>query len=468
VSDLLERIEANLRHRCLCPRRARLLVGVSGGLDSVVLLHVLHRLAPRHEWTLMVAHFNHRLRGQASDEDAAWVGRLAGRLGHEFVTDAADVRAAAAASGSSIEMAARRLRHEFLARTARQRRIRRIALAHHADDQVELFFLRVLRGAGGLGLSGMKWVSPSPADPSRQLIRPLLDVAREELQAYAAEHRLTFREDASNSDLRFGRNWLRHELLPQIRRRVQPALRAVTLRLVEVLGAESDYLEARAQDWLGGGERSPFERLHPAIQRRILHARLRRAGVEPTFDLIERLRLEPGVPVGVAAGRQMIHDGDGNLCVARPAAVGFRAEARALELRGRSGEADFAEATITWSVMPLRTGGWPQRRSRPNLEWFDADKVGPVVTLRHWRPGDRFQPIGLARPVKLQDFFTNQKVPRDTRRRLIIAATQAGEIFWVEGLRIGEKFKLDKRTRRGLKWEWRREANGTVAVSEPP
>lgn len=468
MNDLLERIEANIRRRRLCPRGARLLVAVSGGLDSVVLFHALHRLAPTHRWTLTVAHFNHRLRGRASAEDAAFVRRLAARLGHEFVTEEADVQAAAAASGVSVEMAARRLRHEFLARAARQRRIRRIALGHQADDQVELFFLRLLRGAGGLGLSSMKWSSPSPADPSRRLVRPLLDFAREELEAYAAEHRLKFREDASNTDPRFERNWLRHDLLPRIRRRLQPALRAVTLRLVEVLGAESDFLEAAAAAWIGAKERCRFERLHPALQRRVLHAQLRRAGVEPTFDLIERLRLEPGVAVGVASGRQVVHDGHGNLRVGRPAREDFRREAREVELRGRSGKTDFAGLSLTWTVSRLKAGAWPDWRLRSNREWFDADKVGPTVTLRHWRPGDRFQPIGLAQPVKLQDFFTNQKVPRATRRRLVVAATRAGEIFWVEGQRIGEKFKLDKRTRRCLKWQWRRGADGTVAASEPP
>lgn len=460
MNDLLERLEDTLQRRRLCPRGAHLLVAVSGGLDSVVLLHVLHRLAPRQQWSLTVAHFNHRLRSAASEADAAFVRRLAAKLGHEFVADAADVQRAAGAGGLSVEMAARRLRHEFLARAARRRGIRRIALGHHADDQVELFFLRLLRGAGGLGLSGMKWVAPSPADPSRLLVRPLLGFTKEELRAYAAEHRLKFRQDASNADPRFERNWLRQDLLPRIERRLQPCLRTVTLRLVEVLGAESDYLEAAAAAWIGAARRLPFDRLHPALQRRVLHAQLRRAGVEPGFDLIERLRLEPGVAVGVASGRQVVHDGNGTLHVGRPDTDGFRTETREVELHGRSGKASFGEVTLSWTLSPLKPGAWPTWRSGASVEYFDADKVGPVVTLRHWQPGDRFQPIGLGQPVKLQDFFTNRKVPRATRRRLVVAATRAGEIFWVEGQRIGEKFKLDKRTRRCLKWRWRRGTDG--------
>src|SRR5258706_520992 len=167
-----------------------MLVAVSGGLDSVVLLHLLHTLAAKHEWKLTVAHFNHQLRGRDSNADERFASATAARLKLPCVAGRADVRAHAKERGLSIEMAARELRHDFLARTAKQLRLSTIALAHHADDQVELFFLRLLRGTGNEGLAGMKWRAPSPADSTLELIRPLLDVSHAELEQYADVNRI--------------------------------------------------------------------------------------------------------------------------------------------------------------------------------------------------------------------------------------------------------------------------------------
>ena len=169
---LLGQVAANVRQRGLLADGARVLVAVSGGVDSMVLLRVLQTLASERGWRLVAAHFNHRLRGAASDGDARFVERAARKLGLECVVESGDVRALARKRGWSVEMAARELRHEFLARTAKRLGIGTVALAHHADDQVELFFLRLLRGAGG-GLAGMKWQSASPADKSVAMIRPL-------------------------------------------------------------------------------------------------------------------------------------------------------------------------------------------------------------------------------------------------------------------------------------------------------
>src|SRR5262245_31021571 len=184
----------------------------------MVLLDVLRELAPRARWTLAVAHLNHRLRGRSSDADGRLVRKKAKELNLRCFVEAADVRKLAVDDGISIEMAARRLRHEFLARVAREQGIQTIALAHHADDQVELFFLRLLRGTGSEGLGAMKWSNPSPEDSTVKLVRPLLGCSKMDLRRLASERKIPFREDASNTAQDIMRNRIRHDLLPLLQK----------------------------------------------------------------------------------------------------------------------------------------------------------------------------------------------------------------------------------------------------------
>ena len=182
------------------------LVAVSGGVDSMVLLRVLAELAPQHRWKLAAAHFNHQLRGAASNADAELVRKTAQELQIPIFTDRGDVKAEATTSKVSIEMAARQLRYGFLSRTAREQGIGAVAVAHHAGDQAELFFLRLFRGAGTIGLGGMKPVAPLPCGPEIRLIRPFLNEPKETLRQFATEHQIPFAEDATNASLDIQRN----------------------------------------------------------------------------------------------------------------------------------------------------------------------------------------------------------------------------------------------------------------------
>jgi tRNA(Ile)-lysidine synthase len=465
-------------------------------VDSLVLLHLLHELARKHRWQLTAAHFNHRLRGRSSDADERLVRRTAERLKVPVLTEGADVRAFARRENLSLEMAARELRHDFLARTAVQGRIPSVALAHHADDQLELFFLRLLRGSGGEGLAGMKWRNPSPSDPSIELVHPLLDQPKAVLLEYAADQEIRYREDASNAALDFQRNRIRHELLPLLRRGYQPALDKTISRAMDIIGAEAEFAVEAARAWLGR-EGSPkaesrrprgkrarlaFEELPLALQRRCVQLQLLNQGIVPDFDLVEQLRTAANRPVtvsqvGARGGakhenrrvEQKRHDlGTGvtptPLCAVRnragvvrlhaAKAEEFKSDAMDVELKSRAGEVEFDGARMSWRIEVSKTVGRPE--AGVGQEYFDADRVGSLIRLRHWQPGDRFQPIGMSCPVRLQDFFTNQKVPRDRRRRLIVAATAKGEAFWVEGMRIADRFKLTKATIRRLRWHCQR------------
>jgi len=491
----------------------------------MVLLHLLRQLSKKSGWGLAVAHLNHCLRGRSSDADERLVRRTGEKLGLPVVIERADVRGFARKRGISLEMAARKLRHDFLARTAARRGGKLIALAHHADDQLELFFLQLLRGSGGEGLAGMKWRSASPSDRNIKLIRPLLDRAKAELRAYAAENKIQFREDASNARLDIQRNRVRHELLPLLRAKYQSALEKTVLRAMEILGAEAEFVSGAAREWLaqmrrpkskkpkpggakhesrmqrsrGGDGSSPraglltsqpgdvpspplfsnrpcagaqvaqgkhalpagFEDLPVAVQRRVIQVQLLERNVAPEYELVEQLRAFPdqsvNVPQTIAERPKslaMTRDSNGVVRSADNNSVEFDGSAKEVRLYGAAGRVAFDGAKIDWRLQSNKRAGKP--KSVSGRECFDADKIGAQVVLRHWRPGDRFQPIGMASPVKLQDFFTNEKVPRSRRHQLILGIAASGEVFWVEGMRISQRFKLTKETNRRLQWRWRR------------
>lgn len=450
--NFLERIRNAMAAAGLFARGEKIIVAVSGGVDSMVLLHVLHHLAGADRWRLTVAHFNHRLRGPDSDADEQLVRRVSRKLKVPITVRRGGVLAESRRRGWSIEMAARQLRHEFLADAARRTGSRVVALAHHRDDQVELFFLRLLRGAGTDGLAGMKWRNPSPAGNSIMLVRPLLGCAKDELRQFAQRNGIAFSEDATNGFLEILRNRVRQKLLPLLRSEFQPALDENILRAMDLIGAESDATRAAAQVWLETPVRSPlFNTLPVALQRKVLQIQLFDSGLSVDFALIERLRLDSLEPVAVAPHLYVSRDASGGVLLHKNAPGKFSSAEKALTLAVHSGSTVFGGVTFSWEVADIAGAEFSIAR---HTEQFDAGRVGRKIVLRHWRPGDRFQPIGATSASKLQDIFTNLKVPADERRRRVIAATRQGDIFWVQGLRISEKFKLGPRTRRRLLWRW--------------
>ena len=469
----IEQIESTIRTRHLFRVGDRILIAVSGGLDSMVLLHVLRRLSAHGRWRLAIAHFNHQLRGEESDADERFVQATARRMGIECFVGRANVRRHQVRHKLSLEMAARELRHRFLAATAVASNHPAVALAHQANDQVELFFLRLLRGTGSGGLAGMKWSGSSAWNPAVRLVRPLLDQPKSVLQTYAAEEGVGFRHDSSNTDPDFQRNRVRGELLPLLAAYYQPALLETTLRVMNILGAEAEFVAATARRWLARKSRRQLSLLPLAVQRQVVQGQLIQLGVEPAFELVEHLRRKPGQAVMVSPNVVLICDSAGRISQRqtprwrgedRPAKAGRRRNrapgvsasmVNRIELRLAAGEVKLNGLHVQWRRSRHRRSRMPRWRS--GCEFFDADRVGALVRLRYWRAGDRFQPSGFASPAKLQDLFTNLKVPRAQRHRLVIGETASGEIFWVEGLRIAERFKLDNQTIRCLKWTWKRE-----------
>jgi tRNA(Ile)-lysidine synthase len=439
----------------LLPDGCRAVVAVSGGCDSMTLLHVLATLAARHRWHLVPAHFNHHLRGMEADADKALVEAAAAARGLSAALGGARV-AKERRSGESIEAAGRRLRHAFLAGTARAHDCDRIVTAHQADDQIELFLLRLLRGAGVRGLGGMRMEDRSPADLGIRLVRPFLGWAHDEIRVAAIDLAVEWREDLSNLDRRFLRNRVRHELLPLLENGYQPAIRRVLARAQTLWRDQAEWAERSAREWLGG-RNGQFDSLPVALQREVLRVQLSAALIPPSFELIEALRGQPGTPIQVDIARMVRRETEGRVCVE---AVDdsdpiFRRDEIRLDLSAGSGRIAFAGLRIDWEVIE-QAGEDRGQGPGQNEEVFDADAMGTVVTLRHWRPGDRFRPIGLRGRSKLQDLFTNRRLPAEARHRAVVAETADGTIFWVEGLRMGECAKLTAGTQRRVLWRWTR------------
>jgi tRNA(Ile)-lysidine synthase len=309
------------------PREARYLIGVSGGRDSVALLHLLVNLGYQ---KLILCHLNHQLRGQMSDADAQFVEKLAASYDRKTVGQAlrlpgggagkrsarptkvdaridfelgiANVRALAAKRKISIETAAREARYKFFAETARRRKCKAIFLGHHADDLVETFLINLFRGAGAAGLSGMREISTRRIDDvDLAIVRPFLGIWRKEIDVYVREHRIKFREDASNKNLNPFRNRIRHRVIPYLEKICGRNIRPAIWRAATIAGEEEAWIEKQLPDSVDAQFSVAQLRALPiALQRRAILKWLRAENIaEVGFDVIERVRslLDPAAPV---------------------------------------------------------------------------------------------------------------------------------------------------------------------------
>ncbi len=447
AGDLPEWVLSYVRRERLFTAGDRILVAVSGGPDSVALLHLLVGLGPGLPLDLGVAHYDHGLRGADSRGDADFVAALAQGLNLPVHLGRGEVKAAAARDKVSLQMAARKLRLRFLHDTRRQHAYTRIALGHTADDQVELFWLRLLRGAGLEGLKGM-W----PATPAG-LVRPLLAVGKAVLLAWLQREALPYRLDASNLSRTYLRNRVRLDLLPHLSQLYNPRL-AQTIWRTQTLLQEDERLLVK--DTEAAWDRvvqtlapdcfaldlDRFFSLELALQRRVVRLAVGKIGVEVTLTAPQVEALLALARSGRSGGLIALEDG---VQVARAGAALHIMKA----LPEPTGQATPLPPAPGQVESP---GGWRwrlvRRDSHPNEPWpppevarLDAARVPRPLEIRAWRPGDRFWPQGAPGPKKLQDFFVNAKIPRWLRPHLpLVAAGQ--EIVWVPGLRVAEPARL--------------------------
>lgn len=451
VATFMEALEGALNRHGMAPPGSGVVVAVSGGPDSVALLHGLHRLAPGRSLRLSVAHLHHGLRGAAADGDARRVDRLAQGLALPCDIGRVDTAAEARRRRESLEAAGRRLRYRFLRATAARRDFRRVALGHQRNDNAELVLMNLLRGSGPLGLAGM------PPVREGLFIRPLLDVDRSAvmdfLDAIGAEHG----EDETNHRLDHRRNWVRRVLLPLLAAEANPAVVDALNRTAAIARAEEEWLGPLVEGLLEGAlracdtdrvvlDRAALSALAPAARRRVLRAAVGRlrpnlhrlalvhvdaaAALADRPDRTRRLHLPHRLQVIGTATRIEIRRLPHSLRRPVPATPpAFRYEMAA------PGRLDLPELSMVLEAErrpPAHPGGLPAGQW---TAFFDMDAVGFPLVVRSAVPGDRFRPSGAGGRRKVARFLIDQKVPRHRRWRFPVVESR-GRIIWLAGQRI--------------------------------
>ncbi len=498
VDPLVAQVADAIDAGALIPPGATVLVGVSGGGDSVALLSILRELArsPQRRWRLIAAHLNHRLRDDA-DEDEAFVRQLARRWRIDLIVERTDVRDLACHRGLGIEEAARDARYEFFlraaadvharnapARGARSAPVRasddtanspphggttnavRVAVAHHGDDNVETVLHRLARGTHLRGLAGMPAARPLDADGHVLLVRPLLEVRREQIQAYLRRRKLAWRSDPTNADTRFRRNLIRHELLPVLRR-LNPQADAAILRLARTAGQVETHLARQARQALVACRIDParpqlglsVERLAAMdrlVRRTALRQELERLRVP--MDQVPARTLEELADLG--EGRRRAVNLPGDLVARRRAqAIVFdpaspspapRQEAMELACPGRTALADGRIVVCRVERCSPRTLERHLLTRQVGVELLDADRVHGPLVCRSRRRGDAFGPLGRGGRKSVSDFLTDLKLPRP-RRDSVLCVCDRGGIVYLAPLRIANRVRLGPSTRRVLR-----------------
>lgn len=451
-----------------------LVVAVSGGPDSLALLHALHRLEADLGLRLHGAHLDHRLRGRASEEDALFVAGTFRGLGIPGTVEAADVAAYRRQHRLSLEQAARQVRYAFLARVASEQGADAIALGHTADDQAETVLLHLVRGSGLAGLRGMALVARHVFDGrSVVLARPMLEITREETLAYCQALGLSPRQDESNLYPGMARNRVRLQLVPLLQQ-FNPAIRDALLRLSRSVARDLAHLEAEVervwpgvvarQDDMLTLDRAAFSALDSAVQGHLL----RRAVLEVKGDLegMEQVHLEDMArlmsgPAGTSLdlpGGLSFAVGYGRATLARPGEEGCPLP----PLEGQHRLQVPGETIIPGWRVTVRLARRGEGAGVPaalacapdgTFARFDYEAMRGELWVRPRRPGDRFQPLGMAESKKLQDFMVDARVPRPWRDRVPLLVTPRG-IAWVVGWRIAQWARVTEATSRELQVEF--------------
>lgn len=453
--DFLTRFDEFLLGERLVERHSHVTLAVSGGLDSMAMVHLF--LAIREAWDLTVGivHVQHGLRGEESEADESFVCTEARRHGVDVFVRKADVKGYSANHHLGTQESARILRYRAFQEARLHFGSRVVATAHTASDNAETVLFHCIRGAGIRGLAGI------PVQREDGIIRPLLFATRSEIEAYGHDRRIRYREDSSNASDAYERNRLRHIVLPALRVQYDPAIEASLNRLssaTRILGRHMDELVSERRQhsvrvhpdhavsiWL-----NQFKEMPAFLQEEIILSILRDMKVEPTLKRLKRvhalLGARPGTHIPVGNGVWGLRD-RGEILLSP---VVEKQESSNIPSKRRG----FAIEVATGEQVPVGLGqvsisrpqaAAPDCLGNGAVEFADASRLAPTLTLRTWRNGDWFIPLGMKGKKKLSDFLTDAKVTSQERDRVLVL-TNGEEIVWVVGKRLDDRYKLTTST----------------------
>lgn len=443
-------LQAVARYDLLAPGD-RLLLGVSGGQDSVTMALLLHELAAQLQLSLVIGHLHHGLRGEVADADLKFVSDLAARLGLPFVSERTDVAALAGANHIGLEEAGRRARYDFFARAAAEHGCNKIAVAHTATDRAETLLINLFRGAG---LHGLRSIPPRRGN----IIRPLILVSRQETGEYCRTRSIGACHDVYNADLAYLRNRLRAGLMPQLEREYGPGIQDALCRAADHVLEELDWTDLLVEQALlqashGDALRvSALRTLAPGLRHRVLRRFLQSSG-QPLTDLshdrwqaLDNLIEKAQTGKKLELSTQHFVELEYDLLRVRAARGGpdCSSEVAALPVPGTVTVSCGAtvQAELLAEPPPLPLAHEPRAV-------MDAATAGPGLLVRRSRPGDRFVPLGMTGSKKLQDFFVDNKVPARERQPLLVT-NAAGEVLWVVGHRLAHTASVTDSTQQYL------------------
>jgi tRNA(Ile)-lysidine synthase len=459
---LLNQVKRTIDRYHLLDKGDRLIVGVSAGVDSMVLLHLLNAFRQEFDLFLIVAYVNHGLRPDESEKEAELVRKESERLGLPFEYGQFDVKGFQRAGRLSIQDAGRRIRFHFFKSLLLKYHAQKIALGHNADDQVETVLLRLIRGSGLKGLKGMLPIREG------KVIRPLLEVWKEEIKSFALINAIPSLLDSSNLKKDYLRNRLRLDLIPLIEKEYQPNLKEVVMKVSTILREEDDYLERGAEEAYQKIVQEEedtlsfnflqFQSLHKAVQWRVVQKMLERV-------YKEEMVMGDGEWLDVNSVYKKLYQSSPSFLWELPHGVCFekRYSRVLLGMRrtkpippfevelispGRTFVAEIGRKVVIEETR--RDDKFGGLSGNPYTALLDYQSLQFPLKIRNFRPGDRFQPLGVIGTQKLKEFFIDHKIPRFERPKIPLLIS--GEIIaWVVGYRIDERVKITEKTQRVLR-----------------
>ena len=417
------------KHKLLTANQT-VVVAVSGGADSVALLHIMVRLGSYFGLRLHAASLHHGIRGQAAQDDLDFVQQLAEQWRLPYIPGWADVPRLAREQGMGMEEAGRQARYDFLARAAVQANSDCVAVAHHAGDQAETILMHIIRGSGLSGLRGMQFAASMPNHVGITLIRPLLEIPREDLEGYCAAHGLDFRHDDSNDDIRYRRNFIRHEVMSRLQE-LNPNVAAAFARLADSASVDEHYMssqfESAVMPMVDVGDdgwslsREAYAQLHPAMQRRWFQEAFRRLGggslmlnYETTRELVGWAgRAQAGArrDLGQLIQLRMAYK---TLYIEHQSAAVIEGDYRLIDA-----ETDIAlgvSSCVTLGRLHIKVLSEQESGAGGTGIWLPSDVA---LCLRTRRAGERFRPKGMGgRSRKIKDWMIDRKIPRQIRHQI--------------------------------------------------